>query len=239
MANSPADGYTLMLVVLSNALSATLYTNLRYDLKRDLVGVAGIANAPYVMMVNPDLPPKTVPEFIAYAKANPGRINMASGGSGTSTHVLGELFKMMAHVDLVHIPYRGNYIPDLLAGQTQLLFGPVPQSSAICAPASCARSASPPPSASTCCPTCRRSASCRATRGRLVRARRAQGHAAGDRRPPQPGDQRRARQRRVQGEARQSRRRADVATPAEYTRFIADEVDKWAKVIRYAAIKPD
>src|SRR5215471_11016362 len=128
VANGPADGYTLMLVVLSNALNATLYSNLRFDFKRDFVGVAGLANAPFVMMVNPNLPPKTVPEFIAYAKAHPGRINMASGGSGTSTHVFGELFKMMAGVDLVHIPYRGNYIPDLLAGQTQVLFGPIPQS---------------------------------------------------------------------------------------------------------------
>jgi tripartite-type tricarboxylate transporter receptor subunit TctC len=126
--NAPADGYTLMLVVLSNALNATLYTNLRYDLKRDLVGVAGLANAPFVMMVNPDFPPTTVPEFIAYAKAHPGKVNMASGGNGTSTHVFGELFKMMAQVDLVHIPYRGNYIPDLLSGQTQVLFGPIPQS---------------------------------------------------------------------------------------------------------------
>ena len=116
-----------MLVVLSNALNATLYTNLRFDFKRDFVGVAGLANAPFVLMVNPNLPPKTVPEFIAYAKAHPGKINMASGGSGTSTHVFGELFKMMAGVDLVHIPYRGNYIPDLLSGQTQVLFGPIPQ----------------------------------------------------------------------------------------------------------------
>jgi len=127
VANSPADGYTLMLAVMSNAIGASLYTNLRYDLKRDLVGVAGVANAPFIMLVNPDLPAKTVPEFIAYAKAHPGKINMASGGTGTSTHLLGELLKMMAGVDLVHVPYRGNYIPDLLSGQTQLLFGPIPQ----------------------------------------------------------------------------------------------------------------
>src|SRR5262249_46331915 len=126
--NAPADGYTLMLVVLSNALNATLYTSLRYDLKRDLTGVAGLANAPFVMMVTPSFPATTVPEFIAYAKAHPGKINMASGGNGTSTHVFGELFKMMAGVDLVHVPYRGNYIPDLLAGQTQMLIGPIPQS---------------------------------------------------------------------------------------------------------------
>jgi tripartite-type tricarboxylate transporter receptor subunit TctC len=126
--NAPADGYTLLMVVLSNALNATLYTNLRYELTRDLAAVAGVANAPFVMMVNPSFAARTVPEFIAYAKANPGKINMASGGNGTSTHVFGELFKMLAKVDLVHIPYRGNYMPDLLSGQTQVLFGPIPQS---------------------------------------------------------------------------------------------------------------
>jgi tripartite-type tricarboxylate transporter receptor subunit TctC len=126
--NATADGHTLLMVVLSNALNATLYTNLKYDLTRDLAAVAGVANAPFVMMVNPAFPAKTVPEFNAYAKANPGKINMASGGNGTSTHVFGELFKMMAKVDLVHIPYRGNYMPDLLSGQTQVLFGPIPQS---------------------------------------------------------------------------------------------------------------
>jgi tripartite-type tricarboxylate transporter receptor subunit TctC len=126
--NAPADGYTLLMVVLSNALNATLYSNLKYELTRDLAAVAGVANAPFVMMVNPSFPASTVAEFIAYAKANPGKINMASGGNGTSTHVFGELFKMMAKVDLVHIPYRGNYMPDLLSGQTQVLFGPIPQS---------------------------------------------------------------------------------------------------------------
>ena len=95
---------------------------------RDLVAVAGIANSPFVMVVNPDLPAKTMPEFIAYAKANPGKINMASGGNGASTHMFGELFKLMAGVDLVHMPYRGSYMPDLLSGQVQVLFDPIPQS---------------------------------------------------------------------------------------------------------------
>ena len=125
--NAPADGYTLAMVILSNALNATLTSNLKYDFGRDLAAVAGVANAPFLMLVNPEVPARTGPEFIAYAKANPGKINMASGGNGTSTHVFGELFKMMTGVDMVHIPYRGSYMPDLLSGQTQVLFGPIPQ----------------------------------------------------------------------------------------------------------------
>jgi tripartite-type tricarboxylate transporter receptor subunit TctC len=125
--NAAPDGYTLAMVILSNALNATLTSNLKYDFGRDLTAVAGVANAPFLMLVNPEVPAKTVPELIAYAKANPGKINMASGGNGTSTHVFGELFKMMTGVDMVHIPYRGSYMPDLLGGQTQVLFGPIPQ----------------------------------------------------------------------------------------------------------------
>jgi tripartite-type tricarboxylate transporter receptor subunit TctC len=124
---SPADGYTLLMAVLSNSLNAALYTNLKFDFVRDITPVARIANAPFALVVAPSLPAKTVPEFIAYAKANPGKINFASGGNGTSTHVFGELFKMMAGVDLVHVPYRGSYMADLLGGQVQAAFSPVPQ----------------------------------------------------------------------------------------------------------------
>jgi tripartite-type tricarboxylate transporter receptor subunit TctC len=125
---SPADGYTLLLVVLTNVLNAALYSNLKFDFVHDLAPVAGIANAPFVVVVNPDLPAKTIPELIAYAKANPGKINMGSGGNGAATHVFGELFKLMAGVDLLHVPYRGSYLPDLLSGQVQIVFNPIPQS---------------------------------------------------------------------------------------------------------------
>jgi tripartite-type tricarboxylate transporter receptor subunit TctC len=125
--NMPADGYTLLMVVLSNAINASLYPNLRYDFGRDFAHVAGVCNAPYVLVVNPAVPAKTVPEFIAYAKANPGKINFASGGTGTTTHVFGEFFKMLTKVDLVHIPYRSNYMPDLLGNQIQAVFMPIPQ----------------------------------------------------------------------------------------------------------------
>jgi tripartite-type tricarboxylate transporter receptor subunit TctC len=122
---APPDGYTLLLVATTHAINATLYDNLKYDFVRDIAPVAGIMRVPEVMVVNPSVPAKTVPEFIAYAKANPGKINLGSPGIGTPGHVDGELFKMMAGVDLVHVPYRGGgpVMTDLLGGQVQVLFG--------------------------------------------------------------------------------------------------------------------
>jgi tripartite-type tricarboxylate transporter receptor subunit TctC len=121
--NSPPDGYTLLLCSVANAISATLYTNLKYNF-RDIAPVAGISRAPNVMVVHPSVPVKTVPEFIAYAKANPGKINMASSGVGTSIHMSGELFKLITGVNMQHVPYRGSgpMLTDLLAGQVQVAF---------------------------------------------------------------------------------------------------------------------
>src|SRR5262252_5505832 len=114
---APPDGYTLLMPVSTNAVNATLYPNLSFNFVRDIAPVASVANAPFVVVVPPSFPAKTLPEFIAYAKANPGKINMASGGNGTSPHIFGELFQIMTGVNLVHVPYRGVYISDLLAGQ--------------------------------------------------------------------------------------------------------------------------
>ena len=124
------DGYTLLLVLPPNAINTTLYEKLNFDFIRDIVPVAGIMRTPLVMEVNPSFPAKTVAEFIAYAKANPGKINMASAGNGTSGHVAGELFKMMAGINMLHVPYRGGApaITDLLGGQVQVLFDPVASS---------------------------------------------------------------------------------------------------------------
>jgi tripartite-type tricarboxylate transporter receptor subunit TctC len=119
-----ADGYTLLLVHSSNAMNATLYEKLNFNFIRDIAPVASIMVVPNVMLVHPSVPAKTVPEFIAYAKANPGKINLASGGIGGPSHVAGELFKMMAGIDLVHVPYRGGgpALTDLLGGQVQVYF---------------------------------------------------------------------------------------------------------------------
>jgi len=121
------DGYTILMEVMtSNAINATLYPNLNFNFIKDIAPVAIIGGGAYVMTVNPSMPAKTVPEFIAYAKAKPGKINMGSAGIGTPPHAFGELFKMLAGVDMVHVPYKGSYVPDLLSGQVQVVFAPIP-----------------------------------------------------------------------------------------------------------------
>jgi tripartite-type tricarboxylate transporter receptor subunit TctC len=128
--HAAGDGYTLLLASMGNAVNATLYGNLNYDFLRELVPVAGISREPLGMEVYPSFPAGSVPEFIAYAKANPGRISYASAGSGTSLHMAGELFKMMAGIDMVHVPYRSSAaaLTDLLGHQVQMLFSPLPSS---------------------------------------------------------------------------------------------------------------
>jgi tripartite-type tricarboxylate transporter receptor subunit TctC len=122
---APADGHTLLLVAPANAINATLYDRLNFNFIRDIAPVAGLISVANVMEVNPSLPAKTLPEFIAYAKANPGKVNYASAGTGSQQHVAGELFKMMAGIDMVHVPYRGGgpALADLMGGQVQLFFG--------------------------------------------------------------------------------------------------------------------
>jgi tripartite-type tricarboxylate transporter receptor subunit TctC len=115
-------------VATSSAINATLYEGLNFNFIRDVAPVAGIMRLPNVMVVNPSVPAKTVPEFISYAKSNPGRVNMASPGVGTSVHLSGELFKLMAGIDMVHVPYKGSgpALADLLGGQVQVTFGTMP-----------------------------------------------------------------------------------------------------------------
>jgi tripartite-type tricarboxylate transporter receptor subunit TctC len=124
------DGYTLLLALDATAINATLYDKLNFNFIRDIAPVAGIARAPFVMAVNPSFPAMTVPEFIAYAKANPGKVNMASGGVGSGNHLSGELFEIMAGVNMTHVPYRGEgtALTDLLGGQVQVIFGSMPGS---------------------------------------------------------------------------------------------------------------
>jgi len=123
---APPDGYTLLEVALANAINVSLYPNLSFDFVRDIAPVASLIRVPLVLVVNPSFPAKTVPEFIAYARSNPGKITMASQGNGSVHHVTGELFKFMARVDMLHVPYRGNPIPDLIGGQVQVIFSPMP-----------------------------------------------------------------------------------------------------------------
>jgi tripartite-type tricarboxylate transporter receptor subunit TctC len=126
-ARAPADGYTLLVAVSTNAVNASIYTKLNFNFIRDFAPVAGIGGTPFVMAFTPSFPAKTFPEFIAYAKEYPGKVNMASQGVGTTPHVCGELLKMMTGIDFVHIPYRGNLMPDLLAGQVHFYFSPMAQ----------------------------------------------------------------------------------------------------------------
>ncbi len=130
VAHAPADGHTLLLASMGNAVNATLYGNLNYDFLRDMAPVAGISREPLGMEVHPSFPATSVPEFIAYAKANPGKIGYGSAGSGTSLHMAAELFKMMAGVDLVHVPYRSSAaaLTDLLGHQVEVVFSPLPSS---------------------------------------------------------------------------------------------------------------
>jgi tripartite-type tricarboxylate transporter receptor subunit TctC len=126
--HAPPDGYSLLWVTQTNAINATIYTSLNFNFIRDIQPVTSIIRVPAVMMVHPSLPARTVPEFVAYAKASPGKINMSSPGIGSINHVAGELFKMMTGVDMVHVPYRGSQFPDLLSGQVQVTFNPLPSS---------------------------------------------------------------------------------------------------------------
>ena len=128
VAHSAPDGYTLLIVTTANTINATLYQKLDFDFTRDITTVASIDTEPFVMDVTPAFPAKTLAEFIAYAKANPGKVTMASAGIGSAPHVYGVLFQMLAGIELAHVPYRGNPLPDLLSGQVQVFFGPIQSS---------------------------------------------------------------------------------------------------------------
>ncbi len=127
VAKAEPDGYTILMPVSTNAVNVALYRNLNFDFIRDIAPVAGIAKTAFVIVVPASFPAKTLAEFIAYLKANPGKVNMASAGIGTSPHVCGELFQLMTGTKMLHVPYRGNYMADLLAGQVQVVFNPIAQ----------------------------------------------------------------------------------------------------------------
>ena len=208
--NAPPDGYTLLMISPAHAVNATLYDKLAYNFLRDIAPVAGISREANVMVVSPSFPAATVPAFIAYAKANPGKVNMASSGVGTSVHVAGELFNMMAGIKMTHIPYRGAgpAITDILGGQVQVMFAAMPSAFEHVKAGRLARARGDHRGAVA-------NAARRAHRRRIparlrgelvVRHRRAAGDAARDHRHAQQLDERGPRRPATQGAARRARR---------------------------------
>jgi tripartite-type tricarboxylate transporter receptor subunit TctC len=237
---APPDGYTLLLAGLSSAINATLYKQLNFDFIRDIAPVASIGGGPYVMVVNPSVPAKTVLEFIVYAKANPGKINMASSGNGAVSHVFGELFKVMTGVNLVHVPYRGGYVPDLLGGQTQVVFGTI---------ASCIQLISAGALRALAVTTATRSPALPdvPALGESVPGYEASqwyGLGAPKNTPAEIVSKLNSEVNAALADPKLKARLADLGvdtmsvTSADFGKLIADETEKWGKVIRAANIKP-
>ena len=235
------DGYTLLQVASPNAINATLYDNLSFNFIRDIVPVAGIMRYPYVVVVNPSFPAKTVPEFIAYAKANPGKINMASAGNGTAPHVFGALFMIMTGVNLLHVPYRGPYFADLMAGQVQVVFSPLPSTIGYIKAGTLRALAVTTAMRSEAAPDI-------PALGDFVPGYEAsswQGVGAPKGTPAAIIDTLNSAINAVTADPRMKARLADLGgtvlsgSPADFGKLIADETDKWGKVIKSVGIKPD
>jgi tripartite-type tricarboxylate transporter receptor subunit TctC len=238
---APPDGYTLLVVATPNAINATLYQELNYNFIRDIAPVATMMRVPLVMEVNPSVPAKTLSELIAYAKANPGKINMASGGNGSPQHVAGELFKMMAGVDMVHIPYRGNPLPDLLGGQVQVYFGPIPSSIGYIRADKLRALAVTGTTRSEALPDI-------PTVAELIPGYEASawyGIGAPRNTPAEIVDKLNREINAALADPAMLARLADLGaapmsvTPAEFSRFVAAETEKWAKVVKFSGAKPD
>jgi tripartite-type tricarboxylate transporter receptor subunit TctC len=243
VANAVPDGYTLLMVGPANAINATLYDRLNFNFLRDIAPVAGVTRAPNVMEVNPMFPARTVPEFIAYAKTNPGKINMASGGTGSPVHMSGELFKMMAGVNMVHVPYRGEALalPDLLGGHVQVMFANLPSSIGYI------RSGALRPLAVT---TATRSEAMPdvPTLGEFVPGYEASvinGIGAPNNTPREIIERLNADINAALAEPKLIARFAELGgnpmplTPAEYGKLVIDETEKWARVVKFTGAKPD
>jgi tripartite-type tricarboxylate transporter receptor subunit TctC len=225
VARAKPDGYTLLLASSANTVNATLYTNLNFDLSADIVPVALIDVVPYVLEVNPSLPAKTVAEFIAYAKANPGKINMASNGIGSGPHVAGELFQMMTGTQFVHVPYTGNPYADLIAGQIQMIFSPIPASISYVKSGQLRPLAVASPARLPILPDVPTVAAPKGTPGEIIEAINKAANAD-------------------LADAGFKARLGDLGgipapmSAAEFAKFITDDIQKWAKVIKFADIKP-
>jgi tripartite-type tricarboxylate transporter receptor subunit TctC len=237
------DGYTLLLVSTTATINVTFYDKLNFNFIRDIAPVAGIMRVPNVMEVNPSVPAKTVPEFIAYAKDNPGKVNMASAGNGATDHMSGELFKMLTGISMVHVPYRGTApaLTDLLGGQVQVIFSPLPGSVEYLksgklrplAVTTTQRSEALPevPAVSDFVPGYEASAfygvgAPRNTPAEIVNKLNSEINAAF-------------------ADPRMKARLADLGgttlpgSPADFGKLIVDEAEKWAKVVKFSGAKPD
>ena len=237
------DGYTLLLASASNAVNATLYEKLNFNFIRDMTPVAGISRTPGVMEVHPSVPAKTVPEFIAYAKANPGKLNMASAGPGSAPHVWGELFKMMAGVNLVQVHYRGSApaLPDLIGGRVQVMFDPITSSIAHIRAGelrALAVTTATPLEVLPGIPTI----------GEFVPGYEASGWTGVAAPKDTPRDIITLLNREINAalaDANFKARLADLGvtplggSPADFGKLIAEETEKWAKVVRAAGLKPE
>jgi tripartite-type tricarboxylate transporter receptor subunit TctC len=237
------DGYTLLMVGGWNAINATLYDKLSFNFIRDIMPVASIGSAPYVMVINPSIPAKTVPEFIAYAKANPGKISMASAGTGAPSHVSGELFKMMAGVNMVHVPYRGGgpVMTDLLGGQVQVMFAPTPTSIEHIRSGKLRALAVTTATRSDVLPDI-------PTLAEFVPGYEASnwyGVGIPKNTPAEIIDKLNKEINAALADPKLKGRFADVGsiptsmTPAEFGTFVADETEKWGKVVKFVGIKAD
>jgi tripartite-type tricarboxylate transporter receptor subunit TctC len=235
------DGYTLLAVTSTNAVNATLYDKLSFDLIRDIAPVAGTVRLPDVLAVTPSFPSKTVPELIAYAKANPGKVTMASPGVGAASHVIGELFKSMSGIDMLHVPYRASYMTDLLAGQVQVAFSPMAQSGEFIKAGKLRALAVTGASRSEVLPDVPAVAE-------YVPGFEAyvwDGIGAPKNTPADVIDKLNDAINNALADPDMKARLVAmgaepmVMTPAEFGKFIATETEKWAKVIKFAGVKPD
>jgi tripartite-type tricarboxylate transporter receptor subunit TctC len=240
---APPDGYTLLLVAPANAINATLYDKLNFDSLRDLAPVAGIIRFPNVVVVNPSLPIKTIPELIAYAKANPGKLNMASSGNGSTIHMSGELLKMLTGINMVHVPYRGGApaLTDLISGQVHVMFDNIPTSAEHVragrlrglAVTSAARSDVLPelPTVADFVPGYEASAwyglgAPKGTPAEIVEKVNKEINA-------------------ILADATPKARFAELGasllpgSPADFGKLLAEETEKWGKVVKFAGVKPD
>jgi tripartite-type tricarboxylate transporter receptor subunit TctC len=240
---APADGHTLLLGGAVNAINATLYEKLNFDFLRDMAPVASVIRFPNVIDLNPSFPAKTIPEFIAYAKANPGKVNMASSGNGTSQHLSGELFKMMTGVNLVHVPYRGapQALTDLIGGQVQVSFDPLPPAIELIRSGKVRALAVTTAVRSDALPDV-------STVGEFVPGYEASGWngIVAPRNTPieiiqklnteinaglaDPG---------IRAKLTDLGGMVLASSAADFGKLIADEIDKWGKVIKFAGVKPD